>query len=333
MTKKTNQAASNPFKNTDSNKRYYTYDYYLRKTYGGKCAKITLDAGFTCPNIDGTCGTGGCIYCSARGSGDFAQSSHLSLREQYDRQREIITKKWDTERFIPYLQAHTNTYAPIDLLRRVYSEAVALPGAVALHIATRADCLPQEVLLLLREVSEQIPLTVELGLQTIFDETAELINRGHTYGDFLRGYKALRREVPKARVAMHLINGLPGEDMDMMLNSAAAVGVIGADEVKIHLLHVLKNTPLADLYKRGKYTPMTREEYIKTVAMQLTVIPSGTVIGRLTGDGAESELLAPLWSLKKTALLNDIDKYLFEHKFWQGIFVDNAQKDMENFFS
>lgn len=333
MIKKPNQAASNPFKNSDSNKRYYTYDYYLKQTYGGKCAKITLDAGFSCPNIDGACAEGGCIYCSARGSGDFAQPSQFSLREQYERQREIITKKWDTERFIPYLQAHTNTYAPISVLKRVYAEAMSLPGAVALHIATRADCLSANVLSLLSEVSEQIPLTVELGLQTIFDETAKLINRGHTYGDFLRGYGALREAVPRARIAVHLINGLPGEDKDMMLNSAAAVGVIGADEVKIHLLHVLKNTPLSEMYARGEYTPMTREAYIETVAMQLSVIPSHTVIGRLTGDGAETELLAPLWSLKKTALINDIDKYLFEHRLWQGKFVDNAQKYWQNFFS
>ncbi|MBO7292435.1 MAG: TIGR01212 family radical SAM protein, partial [Clostridia bacterium] len=155
----------NPFRFSDSNKRYHTYDYYLRKRYGGKCVKLSLDAGFTCPNIDGTCGRGGCIYCSPRGSGDFTYAG-LSLAEQYSRQRELLARKWETVRCIPYLQAHTNTYAPVDTLRRVYREVLSLPDAVAFHLATRADCLSEGVLSLLREVSEKIDLTVELGLQT-----------------------------------------------------------------------------------------------------------------------------------------------------------------------
>lgn len=326
------QRESNPFPYTDSNKRYYTYDYYLRRTYGGKCAKVTLDAGFTCPNIDGSRSVGGCIYCSARGSGDFAQSPLLSLCEQYERQRAMITKKWDTPRFIPYLQAHTNTYAPIHRLKEVYAEALSLPGAVALHIATRADSLGDEVLSLLSEVSEEIPLTVELGLQSMHDETAERINRAHTLSEFIRGFSSVREKVPRARIGVHLINGLPGEDRDMMLSSAAFLASLRPDEIKIHLLHVLKNTPLAEMYARGEYTPMAKEEYVETVAHQLSLIPGSIVIGRLTGDGAESELLAPAWSLKKTAVLNDIDKYLFENNMWQGKFVDIAQKSIENIF-
>ena len=312
------QRETNPFPYSDSNKRYYTYDYYLRRTYGGKCAKITLDAGFTCPNIDGRCGTGGCIYCSDRGSGDFTADARLSLTEQYRIQTEKMRRKWDTDRFIPYLQAHTNTYAPTDRLRAVYEETLALPGAVAMHIATRADCLGKEVVSLLREVGERIPLTVELGLQSVSDETARVIGRGHTFAAFLSGYEELRRDAPNARVAIHLINGLPGESREQMLESVRQVAALRPDEVKIHLLHVLKGTPLARLYERGEYCPMTKEEYVETVAEQLAFLPPETVIGRLTGDGDADRLLAPLWSLKKVTVLNDIDKKLYETGSFQG---------------
>lgn len=315
---KTTQRETNPFPYTDSNKRYYTYDYYLRRTYGGKCAKVTLDAGFTCPNIDGRCATGGCIYCSARGSGDFAPDARLPIKEQYDIQVAKIRRKWDTDRFIPYLQAHTNTYAPVSRLRAVYEEVLSLPGVVALHIATRADCLGEAVLSLLAEVAARIPLTVELGLQSVSDETARRINRGHTYADFLTGYEGLRRAVPTARIAIHLINGLPGEDKAQMLENVCQVAALRPDEVKLHLLHVLRGTPLAALYERGDYLPMEREAYVETVAEQLALLPPETVIGRLTGDGASDMLLAPTWSLRKVTVLNDIDKKLFQTGSFQG---------------
>ena len=315
---KKTQRDLNPFLYTDSNKRYYTYDYYLRRTYGGKCAKVTLDGGFTCPNIDGRCATGGCIYCSSRGSGDFAPDAAIPLTEQYRIQVERIKRKWDTDRFIPYLQAHTNTYAPMSRLRAVYEEALSLPGAVALHIATRADCLDGEVTALLAEVANKIPLTVELGLQSVSDETARRINRGHTYGDFLEGYRRLRLVAPTARIAVHLINGLPGEDQAQMLESVRRVASLRPDEIKLHLLHVLRGTPLATLYERGEYRPMERDDYVDTVVKQLALLPPETVIGRLTGDGAAEDLLAPLWSLKKVTVLNDIDKKLFETGSFQG---------------
>ena len=316
--KQKTQAEGNPFPFSDSNKRYYTYDYYLKQTYGGKCAKVTLDAGFTCPNIDGMCGTGGCIYCSSRGSGDFSEDAALSLSEQYRRQTEKITKKWETTRFIPYLQAHTNTYAPSGRLKAVYREALMLPNAVALHIATRADCLGDEVLSLLSEVSDVLPLTVELGLQTVSDEVALAIGRGHTYGDFLDGYTRLRAAVPKARIAVHIINGLPREEKEDMLSTVRALARIRPDEVKIHLLHVLKGTRLATLYEEGKYIPMTRDAYVDTVVAQLRLLPPDTVIGRLTGDGGADDLLAPLWSLKKLTVINEIDKKMFDGGFLQG---------------
>ena len=313
-----NQKDTNPFPFSDSNKRYYTYDYYLRRTYGGKCAKITLDAGFTCPNIDGRCGRGGCIYCSDRGSGDFTADARLSLTEQYLIQKEKIRRKWDTDRFIPYLQAHTNTYAPIERLRAVYEETLSLPGAVAMHIATRADCLEDEVISLLRETGERIPLTVELGLQSVSDQTARVIGRGHTFADFLDGYERLREKAPRVRVAIHLINGLPGESREEMIENVRQVARLRPHEVKLHLLHVLRGTALARLYEQGRYLPMTKEEYVETVTEQLAYLPAETVIGRLTGDGDAAALLAPTWSLKKVTVLNDIDKKLYETGSFQG---------------
>ena len=316
MPKCKTQSECNPFLYSDTNKRYYTYDYYLRKTYGGKCVKIPLDAGFSCPNREN--GGTGCIYCSSRGSGDFTESASLSVFEQYCRLREKMSKKWEIDRCIPYLQAYTNTYAPVDTLRRIYGEVLSLPDAVAFHIATRADCLPSEVLTLLSEVSLSIPLTVELGLQTANDKTAEKIGRGHDFATFLSGFYALRERVPKARIAVHLINGLPNEDREMMLSTAKALSPLCPDEVKIHLLYVLRGTPLAKLYEAGAYTPLSRDEYIETVVRQLELLPPETVVARLTGDGDETDLLAPLWSKKKVTVLNDIDKLMYERNTYQG---------------
>ena len=312
------QRQTNPYLHSDSNKRYYTYDYYLRRTFGGKCVKIPLDIGCTCPNIDGRCGYGGCIYCSSRGSGDFAGESTLSVAEQYAAGRDRMAKKWETTRTIPYFQAHTNTYAPVEFLREKFTEALALDGVVGVNIATRADCLPEEVLALLAELAEQTVLTVELGLQSTNDRTAALINRGHTYAQFCEGFAALRAASPKIQIAVHLINGLPGETLADMEQSAKDVAALAPDQVKLHLLHVLRGTRLADVYLRGEYTPMTLGEYTSVVARQLTLLPPDTVIGRITGDGAAADLLAPLWSLKKVNVINTIDKLMYAENLWQG---------------
>lgn len=315
---KIKQSDINPFPNSDSNKRYYTYDLYLKRTFSGKCAKIPLDAGFSCPNADGKCGVGGCIYCSSRGSGDFAESAALPIAEQYDRVRKKLSSKWSTERCIPYFQARTNTYAPIERIREKFEDALALDGVVGLNVATRADCLPPDVLEYLGEISERTTLCVELGLQTVHDETAKLINRGHTFEQFLYGYFSLRRTVPKAQICVHLILGLPGETDEMMLETARRVGELEPDMVKLHLLHVLRGTRLAEMYESGEYTPLERERYVRLVAESLEYFPENTVIARLTGDGMADDLLAPLWSIKKVSVINDIDKYLFSHNMWQG---------------
>jgi len=312
------QAQQNPFPYSDSNKRYHTYDYYLRHRYGGKVAKIPLDAGMTCPNLDGRCGVGGCIYCSGRGSGDFAAPPTLSFAEQDALVRTKLQKKWPTDRCIPYLQAHTNTYASVDVLRARYAEALALPGAVGLNIATRADCLPDDVVTLLAEVAEQTDLTVELGLQTAHDGTAARINRGHTWAQFVDGYTRLRQASPRIMLCVHLIFGLPGEDPAMMLESVRRLAALRPDAVKLHLLYVLRGTALGDAYLRGEYRPMTRETYIETVCDALALLPPETVIGRLTGDGMGEDLLAPDWSRRKVSILNDIDKRLFATDSMQG---------------
>lgn len=315
---KRTQRSENPYVNTDSNKRYFTYDYYLRRTFGGKAAKIPLDIGLTCPNIDGRCGVGGCIYCSGRGSGDFAQSSSLSVSEQYELTRAKLSSKWSTERCIPYFQAHTNTYAPVDHLREKFEEALSLDGVVGMNIATRADCLPKEVCELLASLAERTELTVELGLQSSSDRTAELINRGHGFKDFLEGYGRLRAASDKIDICVHIILGLPGESREDMLRTVRDVAELAPDQVKIHLLHVLRGTVMADMYKAGEYTPMTKEEYVSAVVDAIELLPPDTVVARVTGDGMGEELLAPEWSRKKVSVINDIDKLLYERGSFQG---------------
>ena len=319
MRKLTTQREGNPFRHSDSNKRYYTYDYWLRETFGGKCAKIPLDAGFTCPNIDGRCGRGGCIYCSGRGSGDFAESPILPIAEQYRIVREKLSSKWTTERCIPYFQAHTNTYAPLSVLRKKYEEALALPGVVGMNIGTRADCIEEDVAAYLAILSERTVLTVELGLQSSNDETARLINRGHDFSAFLEGYHRLRNAGGKIRIGVHVIFGLPGENEDTMLKTIEDVAALHPDEVKIHLLHVIRGTRMAEIYERGDYTPMDRERYIALVAKALTMLPPDTVIGRLTGDGMAEDLLAPEWSRRKVTVLNDIDTLMYRESLCQGM--------------
>ncbi len=316
---KINQAQSNKFEFSDTNKRYYTYDYYLRRTFGGKCAKLPLDIGLICPNIDGRVARGGCIYCSSRGSGDFAASPCLSVTEQLKSAKAALSSKWQTDKYIAYFQAHTNTYAPLEFLREKFEEALRFDGVVGLNIATRADCLEDDTVKYLAELAERTVLTVELGLQSVHDSTAALINRGHDFAEFERGFYKLREASEKINICVHLIFGLPGENREMMLDSVNKTARLHPDQVKFHLLHLLKGTQLAEWYRRGEYTPMQREDYIETVVCAIELLPSDTVVCRLTGDGMGSELLAPEWSRRKTTVINDIDKLLFAENSYQGI--------------
>ena len=315
---KIKQSDINPFKHSDSNKRYYTYDYYLRKTFGGKCMKIPLDAGFTCPNIDGRCSVGGCIYCSPRGSGDFAADAILPVAEQFEIIKEQLSHKWKTDKYIPYFQAHTNTYAPLEVIREKVESVICKEGVVGLNIATRADCLEDDVVEYLASLAERTVLTIELGLQTSHDSTAMLINRGHTYADFVEGYEKLRRASDKINICVHLIFGLPEESREMMIETVKSVARLNPQQVKIHLLHVIRGTRLAEIYNAGNYTPLSMEEYVDVVAEALTYLPPDTVVGRLTGDGMQSELLSPDWSRKKTIVINNIDKKMFSDNIYQG---------------
>ena len=312
------QAENNPFKYSDTNKRYHTYDYYLKHRFGEKCAKITLDCGFTCPNIDGKCGVGGCIYCSG-GSGARLADNLLPIEEQYRQGVNKIRKKWNVKKLIPYLQAYTNPYTSPEILGKILGKVSQFEGAVMIDIATRADCLGDDIIEVLDRVSSKILVTVELGLQSSNDETARLINRGHNFDTFKDGFYRLRKGAPNVKIGIHIINGLPGETTENMKNTAIRVADLHPDLIKIHLLHVLDGTVLGQMYKKGEYTPMEREEYILTVCDQIELLPPDIIIERVTGDGLAEELLAPEWSKKKVTVINDIDKELFRRGSYQGI--------------
>lgn len=306
----------NPFPFSDDNKRYHSWNYYLRHNFGRKLCKVAINAGFTCPNIDGRAGFGGCSYCSSSGSGDFAGNPSEPIAVQYQKGLYIMQAKWQNARGIAYFQAHTNTYAPVERLRAVYEDALTLPDLAGISIATRADCLPPEVLDLLSELNRKTFLTVELGLQTVSDVTAQRIGRGHDYVAFLEGFTALKqRGIP---VCVHIIDGLPGEDRAQMLDTAREMARLKPDFLKIHLLHIMKHTRIAEEYLCGEFPALTFDEYVGIVCDQLELLPPQVVIQRLTGDAPKSELIAPLWSTDKKRVLNAIDTELQTRNSFQG---------------
>lgn len=307
---------SNPYPYSDSNKRYQTFDYFTKKTYGKKCAKLPVDIGLTCPNIDGTKGTGGCIYCSGRGSGDFAAPPSLSVTEQLDKAAGAIAGKWKDTGYIPYFQAHTNTYGDPEYLYRKYSEAAAYPGTAAVSIATRADALGPGALSAIEKLARLTDVYVELGLQTSSDETAKLINRCMTTAEFVDGWRSL--DGLPVRRCIHIINGLPGEDADRMEETARFCAALSPDMVKIHMLYLTPGTVAEKMYRDGELRLLSRGEYVEITAKQLTLLPPETVIGRLTGDAPLKELVAPEWTRKKICVLNEIDKYMDRFDLWQG---------------
>ena len=300
------------FPYTLDNKRYHTLNYYNLHRYGGKVYKASLDVGCSCPNRDGE-NRGGCIYCEG-GAHYFCGPG--SVRQQMEHELSRIHKKQPQARGVAYFQAGTNTYGDLAHLKSLWQEALNMPQTVGISIATRADCLGDAVLRALEELRDQTDLTVELGLQTIHDETARRIGRGHDFSEFLRGYGELRKR--NIRVCVHIINGLPGETEEMMLDTARVLGSLKPGGVKIHLLHVTEGTPLAELWRQGRYVPMEKEDYIRVTARQLRYFPPETVIERLTGDGDKSKLLAPLWSRDKISVLGGIDKVLAERNYYQG---------------
>lgn len=298
-------------------KPYRSLNEYYRSLFGRKAAKISLNGGFTCPNRDGTCGWRGCLFCSAGGSGDFAENAALSISEQIARGKAQTAGKWKNPTYIAYFQAFTNTYAPVEELRQKYEEALSCPNIEGLSIATRADCLPEDVLDLLAELNARTRLWVELGLQTADETSAERIRRGYPLAVFEQAVHALaEREIA---VVVHVILGLPEETKETVLKTIDCINHLPVQGIKLQLLHVLADSDLAELYQAGRYTPLTQEEYISLVADCIAHLRKDIVIHRLTGDGDKNTLLAPLWSLRKREVLNSIHRYLKEHGIYQGI--------------
>lgn len=298
-------------------KPYYSLNYFLREKFGEKVFKISLDAGFSCPNRDGTISNGGCIFCSERGSGDFAGCRNFSITQQFDDIKEMMNKKWSAGKYIAYFQAYTNTYGNVDMLREKYEEAIKPEGVVGLAIATRPDCLSEEVIDLLKEINEKVYVWVELGLQTADDKIAKLINRGYKLEVFEKALADLRRA--GIDVVVHTIFGLPEEEIEGMLKTVKYLSNSDIQGIKIHLLHLMKNTPLEKLYDMGKVKFMTMEEYIDTICAAVKLLREDIVIHRLTGDAPRELLIGPMWSLKKWEVLNAIDKNLVENDWFQGL--------------
>ncbi len=306
----------NPFKYSNDNKRYHSWNYHLREKFGQKVFKVSLNGGFTCPNKDGRKGVGGCSYCSLSGSGDFAGSVQKSIGEQFSEVKSALHKKWRSAKYIAYFQANTNTYADVATLREKFEAALLEDNVVGLSIATRADCLEDDVVEYLSELNKRTYLIVELGLQTIFDKTGERINRCHTYAEFLQGYNKLKEK--NINICVHLIDGLPGETKEMMIESAKAVAALEPHCVKLHLLHVLKDTQIAKEFENGEFELLSLEEYVDIIVSQLEVFSPETIIQRLTGDGGRDSLIGPKWSLKKFVVLNEIDKEMIRRNTYQG---------------
>ena len=305
------------FKYSHSNKRYHTLDFYYKEKFGCKISKISLNGGFTCPNKDGTKGVGGCIYCSKLGSGDFAGDLKESLTEQFNNIKKIMDKKWQDTKYIAYFQANTNTYGKVDELKKKYEEVLKLDRVVGLNIATRADSITDECLDYLEELNKKTFLNIELGLQTINEKTNKLINRGETKEEFDTTVKKLRSR--GINVIVHIINGLPYETYDDMINTIKYVNSLDIQGLKIHMLHIIKDTKLADLYNEEHFHVLTRDEYVKIVCDQLELLRPEIVIHRITGDPKKEELIEPTWLLKKFCVLNEIDKELVRRNSYQGI--------------
>lgn len=304
------------FKNTLDNKRYYTLNYFYKKKFNSKVFKVSLNGGFTCPNKDGSKGIGGCIYCSPSGSGDFAGNIKDNLVKQFYDVRDIMLKKWPDAKYIAYFQANSNTYAPLEELKEKYESVIDLPGVIGLSIATRPDCFTDKIYDYLEEISKRTYLTVELGLQTIHNKTLSFINRNHTTQEFEDCYKELKKR--KINVIVHIINGLPGETKEDMIETVKYLNDLKIDGIKIHMLHVTKNTKLADMYEKEKFHILTEEEYIDIVISQLEYLDEDIVIARITGDPVKEDLIEPKWLLKKFCVLNDIDKEMVERDTYQG---------------
>lgn len=296
------------------NKRYHTLNYYYKNKYGKKTFKVSLNGNFSCPNKEKN--GHGCIFCSRLGSGDFAGDQNEDLVTQFTKIKEIMEKKWPNSYYIGYFQANTNTYAPLNELKEKYETILKIPNVIGLNIATRSDAISLECYDYLEELNKKTNLTIELGLQSIHEKTLKLINRGHDLKNFEKAVKELQKR--NIEVVVHIINGLPGETKEDMLETVKYLNNLKVDGLKIHMLHIIKDTDLADYYQQHKFHILTKEEYIDIVISQLELLNPQIVIHRITGDPKKEDLITPTWLLKKFCVLNDIDKEMVKRNTYQG---------------
>lgn len=304
-----------PYIHSSDNKRYQTFNYFARDTYGGKTFKVGIDAGFSCPNRDGTTAYGGCVFCSARGSGDMIPDTK-NIEEQIKKGQEIMENKWPDAKMIAYFQAYTNTHAPLKDLKKLYDPYFHDDRFVGIDIATRSDCLSDDKIAYFKEMSAIKDLTIEIGLQSIHKDTGVWMNRGHD----LDSVKEVLIKLKEAgiRTCVHIINGLPVENKEKMMATIDFVAAMNPEMIKIHMLHLLRGTVLGNQYIKEPFPLLSKDEYIDIVVSQLERLSPDMVIARLTGDGLSDDLLAPLWTEKKTIVLNDIDKEMHKRDTWQG---------------
>ena len=304
------------FKYSNTNKRYHTLDYFYKEKFNSKIFKVSLNAGFTCPNIDGTVGFGGCIYCSKTGSGEFAGNPLDNIEKQFNDGKEMMLKKWPNAKYIGYFQARTNTYAPVKVLKKLHDKVLEQDNVVGISIATRPDAISNECLDYLNELNKKTYLQIELGLQTIKEETTKLINRCHSLECFENMVKELRKR--NIDVVVHIINGLPYETKEDMLNTVKYLNKLDIQGIKIHMLSITKDTPLEIMYEKEKFHVLTKEEYIDIVVNQLELLRPEIVIHRITGDPKLEDLIEPKWLVKKFCVMNDIDKEMVKRNTYQG---------------
>ena len=308
----------------DNMKRYNSIDRYYKYKYGKKVAKISLNGDFSCPNKDGKKGYGGCIFCSSMGSGDFAGDKTLDILTQFETIKSVIDKKWPDSLYMPYLQANSNTYGTVEKLKSVYEPLTTLKDIVGISIATRADCFNEEIYNYLESLHKRIPLQIELGLQTIHEHTAKLINRGTTLLEFESCIKRLRSL--GIEIVVHIINGLPYETKEEMLETINYINTLDIQGVKIHSLLVLKNTKLAKLYEEEKFEILSLEDYVDITVSQIELLRSDIIIHRVGADSSMEDLIAPLWTRKKLVVMNEIDKLLRKKDSYQGVHYSGQLK-------
>src|SRR5699024_607959 len=308
-------------------KRYNTLNDYYRQLFGEKIFKVPIDAGFDCPNRDGTVAHGGCTFCTVSGSGDAIVAPEAPIRDQFYKEIDFMHRKWPSvQKYLVYFQNFTNTHDRVEVIRERYEQAINEPGVVGINIGTRPDCLPDETIAYLAELSERMHVTVELGLQTTYEKTSQLINRAHTYQLYVETVKRLHQQAPKVEIVSHLINGWPGETPEMMLeNVRRCVTDNDIDGIKLHLLHLMTNTRMQRDYHEGRLKLLSMDEYVQIICNQLEIIPKSIIIHRITGDAPRDMLIGPMWSLKKWEVLNAIDEEMERRGSYQGCKLENQE--------